>query len=359
MEGINSMKTVSFQILRLFISSTMLAMITVSCLSVAPTIQKTLRPTNNQNPEATISTFPSSAPSYSPTSEMATSTSTRSDFSTPTLRNHKVIAFNGGITKGESHIYVMNPDGTGLTNLTNGPSWDEYPTWSPDGKHIAFVSNRDDEIFQLFMMDADGSNVTSLISRKDLVVTEPSWSPKGNKIAFAGQKPYEPATNDVYVLDLDTFNITNLTHSAGSDLYPTWSPDGTKLAFASNRDDLKNLRFDIYVMNDDGSNVKRLTSFGAYDPSWSPDSTKIAFTCGHLSVICIMNPDGSDMTKLMDIAKYEDGEEPSWSTDSSLIIFTSTRDAHDAIYTIDANGSNPTRLTDKTLYSYHNPVWQP
>src|SRR5947209_96249 len=82
---------------------------------------------------------------------------------------------------GNQEIYAMNPDGTGSKNLTNNPSSDFDPAWSPDGTRLAFTSNRDG-YNQIYVMAADGSGVTRLDNGGD--GSNPTWSPDGTKIAF-------------------------------------------------------------------------------------------------------------------------------------------------------------------------------
>jgi Tol biopolymer transport system component len=245
------------------------------------------------------------------------------------LENRTKIVF-ASYRDGNMDICVMNPDGSYQTRLTNNPAKDEYPTWSPDGKRIAFGSTRDShsEIYEnaeVYIMNADGSNQTRLTDHPAADVM-PRWSPDGKKIAFQTTRHGEPM--EIYVMNADGSNQTNLTNNPAVDMMPSWSPDGKKIAFASTRDG----NYEIYVMNADGSNQTNLTNNPATEqaPSWSPDGKKIAFYSLRNDVpdakdygkderpwyefnaeIYVMNPDGSEQTDLTNNPAY-DGY-PSWS----------------------------------------------
>ena len=130
----------------------------------------------------------------------------------------------GGIPTFE--IYVMDADGGNLQRLTNDPNDDRSPSWSPDGKRIAFVSMRDGHVM--------------------------------------GGIP----TSEIYVIDADGGNLQRLTNNPDSDWNPSWSPDDKRIAFVSNR--TKDLNPDIYVMDDDGGNLLNITNHPDDDdaPAW-------------------------------------------------------------------------------------------
>jgi hypothetical protein len=120
---------------------------------------------------------------------------------------------------GNDEIYVMNPDGSGQTRLTDNPADDGAPAWSPDGTKIAFTSNRDAGNFEIYMMNADGSSQTNLTNDPGFD-DEPAWSPDGTKIVFASTR----GTTDIWVMNADGTGQTNLNNSLAGELKPDWQP---------------------------------------------------------------------------------------------------------------------------------------
>ena len=178
------------------------------------------------------------------------------------------MAFHSWDLGPRADIYVINADGTGKTRLTYTSTvvddWD--PTWSPDGTKIAFYSKHDDEDFwKVNVMNADGTDQKDLIEPSNSWMT-PSWSPDGTKIAFAA---WRDGSWEIFVMNADGTNPVRVTCNRDiGDQHPSWSPDGTKIVFSSDRDG----NSDIYVMNADATEQKRLTYDDGKDiwPSWSP-----------------------------------------------------------------------------------------
>jgi Tol biopolymer transport system component/uncharacterized protein YcbK (DUF882 family) len=241
---------------------------------------------------------------------------------------------------GDREIYAMNPDGTGVTRLTNSPDLDANPVWSSDRSRILFESVREGNS-DLYVMNADGSNPTRITD--DVDVNEfPSWSPDGTRIAFQVRR--DLLNYDVYVMSADGSSRVQLTNDPAFDGMPAWSPDGTRIAFVTARDG----DHEIYVMNSDGSSPRRLTfavNFDGY-PSWSPDGTRIAFYGSREGdyEIYLMNSDGTGQTRVTVSPGFD--AFPSWSPDGSKLVFHSQRGGNSDIYVMNPDGTGVTRLTN-------------
>jgi Tol biopolymer transport system component len=159
-------------------------------------------------------------------------------------------------------IYVMNADGADPRNLTDSTTSDSWPAWSPDGRHIAFQSDRDGNQ-EIYVMEADGSNPRNLTNHESNDFG-PAWSPDGRTIAFDSDRDGD---RELYVMEADGSNLRRLTDHEGMDGLPTWSPDGRYIAFQSDRDGGSQ---ELYVLEVESGNVGRLTEHRAVMAAWSP-----------------------------------------------------------------------------------------
>ena len=184
---------------------------------------------------------------------------------------------------GDDELYVMRADGSQLRQLTHNKAVDTTPAWSPDGRSIAFASNQAGGEHKLYVVRASGGTPRRLLGgRRTVFDIAPAWSPNGKLIAFASNRAGY-FNSDIWVVGSDGRGLRRLTRTAGSESKPgdegtpAWSPDGRSIAFATNRD----LQQEIYVMSADGSGVRRLTRAPLRDdilPRWSPDGKTIAYT---------------------------------------------------------------------------------
>ena len=240
------------------------------------------------------------------------------------------IAFNSD-RDGDHDIYVMNADGSDVTQLTHNSSRDLHPVWSPDGRQIAFSSFWG----EIYVMNADGSDVTQLTPNFDFV-DRLAWSPDGRQITFSNYLGH--LNSEIYVINSDGSGVTQITHSSWRDDEPEWSPDGQQIAFDSDLDSDWELDRDIYVMNSDGSGVTKITHSASLDiqPAWSPDGRRIAFISNQDGdfEIYVMNADGSGVTQITHSSGRD--SDPAWSPDGRRIAFASNRGGDYEIYVMAA-----------------------
>lgn len=269
-------------------------------------------------------------------------------------------------------IFVMNEDGSNRVQLTTHPEMDFDPVWSPDGSQIAFRSHRDGNE-EIYIMNADGSNQHNLTNHPE-GDWSPAWSPDGTQIAFASGRDTDSG-NDIFLINVDGSNLIQLTDIPGISEYPTWSPDGEKIAFhcTFGRVEVGQADFEICVVNADGTDLQQITDTAGSNkqPAWSPDGEKIAFTSDRDGwptlpdytppgydekefgdkEIYIMNADGSNPTNLTNYPR-EDDDFAAWSRDGR-IIFT----RYGCLIVINVDGSDEQQLTPTRLCEDGFPDW--
>jgi len=182
---------------------------------------------------------------------------------------------------GNSEIYTMYTDGSGMTDLTNNPAVDMNPFWSPDGTRIAFQSDRTG-LMQIYVMDSDGSNVVQLTNNEvnhELMSEHGPWSPDGKKLLFTEWGAPDAKKWMLYTIGVDGQNKTPLAEVPPVYTYPSWALNGKHVAFISDSR--------LYVVDSDGGNLTEITkslppgeAMDSYNPPnyyWAPDGQSITF----------------------------------------------------------------------------------
>ena len=191
-------------------------------------------------------------------------------------------------------IYRAAPDGTGVTQLTDTPGYDAEATIGADGR-IVFTSVRDGDM-EIYSMNGDGSDVTRLTNRQG-PDGGPFFSADGSKIVFRGreipngpeyddfkrlldQGLWRPTELEIYVMNADGSDLRQVTNLGGASFGPFWHPDGERIIFSSNWHDPGGRNFDLFLINEDGSGLERITfdddEFDGF-PMFSPDGRHLVF----------------------------------------------------------------------------------
>ena len=176
------------------------------------------------------------------------------------------IAFASSMHSGLSEIFIADASGTNARRLSTGKG-DVSPVFNPKTNgQIAWVSGRTG-LPQIYVMDADGSNVQKMTDQGYAV--SPAWSPNGLLLAFSWVRNYGPGVlggQDIYLMDIASRQIVQLTHDGGRNDFPSWSPDGRHIVFQSNRSGTEQ----IWSVLADGTHLQQLTRQGRNSqPNWS------------------------------------------------------------------------------------------
>ena len=185
-------------------------------------------------------------------------------------------------------IYTVGRDGKDLRRLTNYGTYTAEGVLSPNGKRIVFTSLKGGDL-DIYTMNVDGTDVKQLTNTPGYD-GGPWWSPDGTKIAYRAWHPTNPDSlalyrsllkqhmirpnrMELYVMNADGSNQTQITNLGGANFGPSWTPDGTRIIFSSNHKNPKSRNFDLYLVNLDGTKLEQVTTNPEFDgfPMFSPD----------------------------------------------------------------------------------------
>ena len=279
----------------------------------------------------------------------------------------------------EEEIATVRADGSQYTMLTNEEGFDVSPEYSPDGRRIAFTSARSmppgfpgDQRFysELYVMDADGSDVRRVTFTEGVVDFQPAWSPDGRRIVVARGPSTTPPPEDqlthptdLWIIDLVSGRNRQLTDSPDTwEGFADWSPDGRRIAFEGDLSEPGN--DDVYTIGADGRDLRRLTSQPGFDGDahYSPDGRSIVFDSdrtGNVDVF-VMRDTGAPVRRLTN----DPGDDfaGGYSADGRFIAFVSGRDSTFGIpdiFRMRADGTQETNLTRTPTVFEFDPSWQP
>ncbi len=251
--------------------------------------------------------------------------------------------------RGISNIYISDYDGANQQRVTVTRALDITPAWAPDGKAIAYTSYRTgfQDIIVSYIFEGRRTNPTAGTSEKQNFL--PAWSPDGSKLAFTSNRD---GNSELYVVNRDGSGMRRLTNHPAIDVTPTWSPTGNQIAFTSDRTGAPQ----IWVMNADGSELRKITNEERCDrPTWSVSpNNEIAYAA--------RTGAGYDI-RIYDVASHAtrtitDGigsnESPAFSPNGRHIAFTSTRAGKEQIFVIDRDGKNLRQITRAGMNRYPN-----
>jgi TolB protein len=254
----------------------------------------------------------------------------------------------------------MNADGTAVHELTPNASWTtRYRVdWSPNGASIAYRQwSSVESNYDIWVISAGGGSAENLTKSPHVSEVDNLWSPAGTQILSTCYPVSRRPRADICLTNTDGTGQRNLTDNQSvDDVDPSWSPDGSRIVFSSDRDGDS----EIYVMDTDGTNLTQLTNNfeDDYRPAWSPDGLSIAFVSSRAGGrdIYVMAADGTGQLNVTNTASWLEVS-VDWSPDSTMLAIEGYLDEVPDVFIVHADGSNARRMN--TGWRIELPSWRP
>lgn len=279
-------------------------------------------------------------------------------------------------TRDHWQIWVANSNLSGAKKLTHGRYDSGWAVWSPNGKRLAFDSNRTDHtpnnsshVNDVFLMKPDGTGVKKLTDSKG-VSGDAAWSPNSSSIAFDGDRGNRKGFSAIYVMRANGRKLRRVTSPRRplSDYKPRFSPDGTHLVFVRTRGSSDNAPAALFTVRLDGGGLHRLTPYSlrADDSDWSPDGERIVFDAypnpAAYGDIYVVDANGGTPINLTQNPVGKAGSaDPAWSPDGTRILFLDNRVVNDVgrtgLATMNPDGSNRRFISSKNVEA-HQADWE-
>ncbi|GIJ26826.1 translocation protein TolB [Micromonospora qiuiae] len=263
---------------------------------------------------------------------------------------------------GNADIWVVGTDGTGLRRLTDHPAEDSWPTWSPDGTRIAFASTRADLAGDLWVMPAAGGAPTRLTDGP-AADREPAWSPDGRRIAFTTTRfapVSDPGRRTVATVAATGGAVTRMVPGPGDAAEPAWSPEGTQLAFTSTDADPSG---DVHVLRDGRVTPVATGPLPQHHPAWRGDDLIWTATdTDRTGDVWSADASGGDRRDLT-ARPGRDETGPAFSPDGTRLAYSAEQpDGGARIVVADATGADPQVLAPPGTIGQDrdtDPTWSP